>query len=218
VPTEEPGESSHTGGDQLASTVEKLTISSSDMGDQGQYSTSTTATSQWQQSTDASSSHIQYNTLPTTAGTYGYGGQSHVSWQTHGYDHAGISNPAQTYHRHVAGRGSATDGEYEELDTTYRQRSKDYKKFFRTGRVFSTLWTESYSDLTGNHNETFESQISIVRFGEKVHSKIRRFVVVVYTPEDKFCKCLPVTTYDGKGTEKRGINLKEHGQVSSDNL
>ena len=218
----EPQVGSSTGGDdQLASAAEKLTITSSEVGARGQYSTSSSGTSQWQQPTNTSPSPITYQPLPTVAGAYGYGAQAQTSWQAYGYGNASVANPLQNFseHRYVAGQGTPTDGDYEELDSTYRQRNKDYKKFFRTGRVFLTLWTDPYSDMTANnHNETFESHVTVVRFGQKVHSKVRRFVVAVYNPEDRFCKCLPVTTYDGKGTEKRGLNLKEHGQVSRDVL
>jgi hypothetical protein len=115
--------------------------------------------------------------------------------------------PRSNTQRHVAG----TVGETEELDKSYKQRNRDYKKWFKPGRVFATLWTDPFADTTSE--ATFESFVSIVRFGERVHSKIRRFVVV--KQGDRSCTCLPVTTYDGKGYEKRGIVLNDHGQIYS---
>ncbi|KAH6668953.1 hypothetical protein B0J14DRAFT_657961 [Halenospora varia] len=108
-------------------------------------------------------------------------------------------------HRHIFG----TPGNKETLDPRYQIRNHDYKKFFRPGRVFSTLWTDPSSGKT-NRNQTF---ISTVMYGEKVHTKIRRFVVV--RQRDKCCTCLPVTSYEGRGHKKTGIDLEEHGQIYS---
>ncbi|KAF4630156.1 hypothetical protein G7Y89_g7987 [Cudoniella acicularis] len=102
-----------------------------------------------------------------------------------------------------------TPGAKEKLDSRYQIRNYDYKKFFRPGRVFSTLWTDPTSEKT-NRNQTF---ISEVMYGEKVHTKIRRFVVV--RQRDKCCNCLPVTSYEGRSHKKSGIELNEHGQIYS---
>jgi hypothetical protein len=91
--------------------------------------------------------------------------------------------------RHITG----TSGESDQLDESYRVRNYDWQKFFRPGRVFSTLWTDSFSDKT---NESELSSVSYVIFNQRVHSKIRRFVVVRLG--DRCCTCLPVTTYNGK--------------------
>ena len=222
----EPQDGGQTGDGQLASAVEQLTLSSSDAGTEVNYAISSAGTTQWSQSVNSSSVPIPYHPLPkaqtTSSGALGYSGLEQASWPAYGSSSAHIPTAAQNYpdHRHVAGQGNPTDGGYEELDSSYKQRSKDYKKFFRTGRVFSTLWTDPWADNTAatNYNPTFESEIFIVKYGQKVYSKIRRFVVVVYNPGDRFCKCLPVTTYDGKGAKKRGINLEEHGQVSAEFL
>ncbi|KAG9230901.1 hypothetical protein BJ875DRAFT_384153, partial [Amylocarpus encephaloides] len=111
--------------------------------------------------------------------------------------------PLSSTHRHVAG----TPGDKEKLDPRYQVRNHDYKKFFRPGRVFSTLWTVPASGTT-NNNETF---ISVVKFGEKVHTKIRRFVVI--KQKSKNCTCLPVTSYEGRGYKKPDIDLNEHGSI-----
>ncbi|CZR67034.1 uncharacterized protein PAC_16933 [Phialocephala subalpina] len=102
----------------------------------------------------------------------------------------------------------------EELDPSFRIRNKDYKIFFRCGRVFKTLWT----DPAGNDAvSSGESGHSVTKFkvahGQYVYSKIRCFVVV--SQQDRSCQCLPITTYEGKGITRRGIRLQEHGLIYS---
>jgi hypothetical protein len=111
---------------------------------------------------------------------------------------------------------SGTDGDTEPLDPSYAVRRKDWKSFFRQGRVFSTLWTDAFADIT-NESEynQFPSVVSYrVAYNERVHSKIRRFVVVKFG--DRYCTCLPVTTYNRRGYRKGGIDLNEHGLIYSD--
>ena len=123
-------------------------------------------------------------------------------------------NPQQTHNsqprtRYVAG----SSGAVEPLDESYRVRNTDYKKFFRAGRVFQTLWTDPLSSTTNDGVQTFQSKVSLVAFDERVHSKVRRFVVV--RQGDRCCTCLPVTSYNGRGIKKTGINLREHGFIYS---
>ncbi|KAH7416800.1 hypothetical protein BKA64DRAFT_277669 [Cadophora sp. MPI-SDFR-AT-0126] len=106
-----------------------------------------------------------------------------------------------------------TPGKSETLDPSYKIRNRDYKEFFRPGRVFQTLWTDPWTSTTNEGNQTFESRISVVAFNQKVHSKVRRFVVV--RQGDRFCTCLPVTSYDGRGLRKKGIHFQEHGFIYS---
>lgn len=49
------------------------------------------------------------------------------------------------------------------------------------------------------------------RFGEKIHVKVRWFVVVRDAKES--CTCLPIQTYGGKGVTKRGVNPKDHAAL-----
>lgn len=106
-----------------------------------------------------------------------------------------------------------TRGQTEELDSSYAKRSNDYKKFFRPGRVFSTLWTGSYDDDDAqSENDQFMSRVTFqVAYKQEAFAKIRRFIVV--RQADRSCTCLPVTTYDGRGYKKRGINLNDHGLI-----
>jgi hypothetical protein len=105
----------------------------------------------------------------------------------------------------------------ETLDKSYKARNHDYKKWFRVGRVFSTLWTDAIGSATNEYDSQFMSTVSVVQYGERVYSTIRRFVVVKFIPENRACTCLPVTTYDGRGIDKRGIRLNDHGQIYSGN-
>ena len=63
-------------------------------------------------------------------------------------------------------------------------------------------------------NASTASSSVISSHGQQFYTKIRRFVVV--RQGDRSCTCLPLTTYDGKGHNKRGINLAEHGQIYGD--
>ncbi|KAH7312918.1 hypothetical protein BKA65DRAFT_467197 [Rhexocercosporidium sp. MPI-PUGE-AT-0058] len=100
------------------------------------------------------------------------------------------------------------------LDTSYAVRNRDYQKFFKVGRVFTTLWTEGYS---GPAN-TRDSFVSSVVYGEQVHSKIRRFVVVRRT--DRSCVCLPiiVITSSPNSRKLQTLNLGEYGIIYSNTL
>jgi hypothetical protein len=104
---------------------------------------------------------------------------------------------------------TGTPGDTEKFDETYQVRRYDWKKFFRVGRVFSTLW----SDAVGGNDVNNDTFVSVIIYGEKVHSKVRRFVIV--REGERSCTCLPVTSYGGRGYRKANINLKEHGFIYS---
>jgi hypothetical protein len=100
-----------------------------------------------------------------------------------------------------------TGGHAEKLDGSYTTRGHDYEKFFRVGRVFSTLWTDG-SSPSHDDDSGFESEVF---YHEKLHCKIRRFVVV--RPGKRFVTCLPITSYAGQGDLKHDIRLNEHGFI-----
>jgi len=56
-----------------------------------------------------------------------------------------------------------------------------------------------------------------VKYGEKIHSKIRRFVVVKPYEYEGHSICLPLTTYQSQGTKKRGVDPKTHAAVHPEN-
>lgn len=170
-------------------------------------------------------SSAQHTSIPTTAyvgnsvpaqwdsmtqpGPSGFSG----SYQDKG---KGIATGRESTNRlYVA---STEGGKREEtLDKSYKVRNHDYKKWFRVGRVFSTLWTDALGTASNVYDSQFMSTVSVIQYGERVYSTIRRFVVVKFDPEHRFCVCLPVTTYDGRGIDKRGIRLNDHGQIYSGN-
>jgi hypothetical protein len=110
---------------------------------------------------------------------------------------------------------AGTQGNTEELDPSYKVRNYDYEKFFRPGRVFSTLWTDAFASSTNDSENQVSTNVTYVIYGQRVHSKIRRFVVVRQAKDLKSCTCIAVTTYNGQGVKKRGINLNEHGLIYS---
>jgi hypothetical protein len=97
----------------------------------------------------------------------------------------------------------------ESLDPSYTVRNRDYMKFFKVGKIFSTLWTEGSSGGT----TTKDSFVSEVIYGEQVHSKIRRFIVI--RKSDRSCTCLPILSYKPGPRKSHSINLEEHGIIYS---
>jgi hypothetical protein len=81
------------------------------------------------------------------------------------------------------------------------------KKFFTVGRVFAMLWTEP----TGDKTDSGSLFISTIVFGERVYSKIRRFVVIKEGTRD--CQCLPLSTFGGLGTKKPGLKQSDYAAV-----
>jgi hypothetical protein len=81
------------------------------------------------------------------------------------------------------------------------------KKFFTVGRIFAMLWTEPTGDKTDG-DPTF---VSTVVFGERVYSKIRRFVVIKEGTRD--CQCLPLSTFGGLGTKKPGLKQSDYAAI-----
>jgi hypothetical protein len=85
----------------------------------------------------------------------------------------------------------------------YKQRHKD---FFKVGRIFLVLWSEpagGASYVTG-----WQSGIVLNHLGERVFSKVRRFVVIRH--DDSYCNALPINTYGGQGVAKRGVKKSDH--------
>jgi len=53
-------------------------------------------------------------------------------------------------------------------------------------------------------------------YGEWVHSKVRRFIVVREGPN--FCIAVPVTSYSGQGVAKNGVRKSDHAIVYSGSI
>ena len=143
----------------------------------------------------------------STVQSYGYAGSQAPSI-AHALEQGSynVASPrAVSPNRSIKG----TPGNREKIDSTYVVRRDDYKNFFRVGRVFATLWTDAVGD-SEKLNPTF---VTPVIYGEKVFTKIRRFVVV--RQGDRSVSCLPVTSYNGDAINKKGIRREEHGFICS---
>ena len=104
--------------------------------------------------------------------------------------------------------GSA--GDTEQLFEGFRRRGSP-RRFFTLGKVFRVLWSEPAGDTRAL--VTFEPGISTARFGERVHSKVRLFVVI--REGDTYCSALSIVSYSHQGVAKRGVKKSEHGIVHS---
>jgi hypothetical protein len=74
--------------------------------------------------------------------------------------------------------------------------------------VFSTLWTDALGNKAGKVDPTFVSE---EEYGERVYSKIGRFIVV--REGERSVSCLLVTSYANQSIRKSGIRLDEHGFI-----
>ncbi|GFF61464.1 hypothetical protein IFM62136_05023 [Aspergillus lentulus] len=102
------------------------------------------------------------------------------------------------------------------LDLRYQvQRSPD--SFFVVGRVFGILWHEDKGQQRTvipdniSQGRSTQSQSTQSRLGEEVFSSIQHMVVVKAMSQCAWC--LPITTYNGKGVAKPGVNPAEHAIV-----
>jgi hypothetical protein len=95
-------------------------------------------------------------------------------------------------------------GNAEKLDSSFFIRSRS---FFSVGRVFKVLWAEpAGGNATVITNNTFQNHL-----GERVHSKVRWFVVI--REGSYYCGALPIATYGGRGVAKPGVVKSEHGII-----
>ncbi|KAI4659355.1 uncharacterized protein J4E78_005782 [Alternaria triticimaculans] len=82
----------------------------------------------------------------------------------------------------------------------------EYEKRNFAADVFSVLFSEATGGDAVNvlqkvNNATdYNDSVSIVKYGEMVHTQVRRFIVVKHKRE--FCFAVPILTYQGQGTKK----------------
>ena len=96
------------------------------------------------------------------------------------------------------------------------------RTFFIPGRVFSLIWHENLGEArSGSTRKTLESEegqkagvkdrvdpnITIGPYGEKIHSHIRRMVVI--RNRDGYCWCLAINSYQGKALKKPGFKKEQ---------
>jgi len=102
-----------------------------------------------------------------------------------------------------------SDGEVEMLFPSFKTRPQP-RKFFTIGKVFLTLWVEPAGESKTAITK-MERGVTTGRYGESVHSKVRRFVVI--REGNTYCSALPIVTYGQQGVGKPGVNKSEHAIV-----
>ena len=104
-----------------------------------------------------------------------------------------------------------TAGSAERLFPDYIVRPS---RFFCLGRVFLVLWAEPAGGNGSNAGTivTMQERGTVLNhLGERVFSKVRRFVVI--RESDQYCNALPITTYSGQGVAKRRVVKSEHAII-----
>jgi hypothetical protein len=81
-------------------------------------------------------------------------------------------------------------------------------KFYVVGRLFLVLWSEPAG---GGADGVFSRSEVLNQFGERVFSKIRRFVVV--KEGTHYCCALPISTYNGQGVAKPRVVKSDHAII-----
>ncbi|KAI2475428.1 hypothetical protein Ptr902_13114 [Pyrenophora tritici-repentis] len=106
--------------------------------------------------------------------------------------------------------GTPQTGWYDLLDSSYQMRSgSDARRFFVEGRVFAMLYSEAAGQTA--RPDPGDGAFTVVRFGESVHTNIRRFVVVEI--KRGFVYACGIATYSHRGTLKPGCNPVEHAII-----
>ncbi|KAJ8118176.1 hypothetical protein OPT61_g783 [Boeremia exigua] len=111
--------------------------------------------------------------------------------------------------------GTPEQGWVDRLDPSYIMRTgRQAHDFFKEGRVFATLFTESAGG-TATHGPN-EDAFTTVLFGQSAYSQIRRFVVV--SARRYFVLACAISTYKNQGTLKRGCDPGEHALIYNTNV
>ena len=108
----------------------------------------------------------------------------------------------------ITGYRYSPDGNHDEnLFPKFRKRDRP-KRFFSVGKVFLVLWVEPMGESALTNLVPGES---VGSFGERVFSKVRRFVVV--REGDTYCTCLAIVHHGNYGIGKSGVEKSDHGIV-----
>ncbi|KAA8644037.1 uncharacterized protein ATNIH1004_008234 [Aspergillus tanneri] len=160
-------------------------------------------------------------TAPRTGLGSGQGYSSPSIPQTPGFEHIwrGSGNlttgPPTTHSPTIPGPqrviSAASSNSIIPLDPRYVVQ-KNPKSFFTVGRVFSILWHENEGSTgRGTQSHISEGPVFFGRFNERIHSGIRRMVVVKAL--DQCAWCFPVSTYSRKGVAKPGVDPSKHAVI-----
>lgn len=94
------------------------------------------------------------------------------------------------------------------VDTKLNPEFKVHESWeFKFGRVFKVLWSEP----TGSTGTVITGVVKKAKHGEYAYHSIRRFVIV--SPREGHCICLPILTYGGQGTLKKGVHASDHAVI-----
>ncbi|KAI1352205.1 purine and uridine phosphorylase [Xylaria sp. FL0043] len=83
------------------------------------------------------------------------------------------------------------------------------KRFFRVGRCFVTQWVEPRSSRLGTQSHTHAAFST--KSNDGVFTEMRRFLVV--NERFRSAWCVPIHTYQGRGTTKPDIRLCDHAKI-----
>ncbi|RYN75555.1 hypothetical protein AA0117_g6212 [Alternaria alternata] len=138
--------------------------------------------------------------------------QDSGSHQSYASNVAQMPDPAPPQFRSLRGaiQGTPQTGWYDLLDSSYRMRTgSEAVSFFVPGRVFAMLYSETAGETS--RPQAFDQAYTVVRFNERVHTNIRRFVVL--QDNHGFVYACPIGTHAGRGTLKKGCFPWEHAIV-----
>ncbi|TVY93861.1 hypothetical protein LAWI1_G001880 [Lachnellula willkommii] len=124
-------------------------------------------------------------------------------------DLGGTASPVH----HIETRNPNTSEE--KFDPNYRVHAE---KEFKWGKVFKVLWTEPKGNGQGKGgNSSYTEDTHSVRlikrgkYEEEHFEKVRRFVII--SQKRGHCICLPINTYSGQGTNRRGVHAEDHAII-----
>ncbi|GAW23123.1 hypothetical protein ANO14919_126730 [Xylariales sp. No.14919] len=82
-------------------------------------------------------------------------------------------------------------------------------RFFRIGRCFVTRWVEPMSPRSGSRPSACTTPVTDSNGG--VFTEMRRYIVIRESHRSSWC--VPVHTYEGRGTAKPDIKLCDHAKI-----
>ena len=86
-------------------------------------------------------------------------------------------------------------------------------KFFKLGKVFMTLWSEPAGEPNMGTDLVITSGVTSGMFGERIFSKVRRFVIV--REGATYSIAAQIMTYGRRGVAKAAVVKSEHAIVHS---
>ncbi|RWA09181.1 hypothetical protein EKO27_g5927 [Xylaria grammica] len=89
------------------------------------------------------------------------------------------------------------------------QSAQKPSRFFRLGRCFVTRWVEPMSQRS--RNRASAPTIPAIDLNDGVFTEMRRYIVVREGHHSSWC--VPIHTYEGRGTAKPDIKLCDHAKI-----